>query len=63
LTVQIPLVVILGAIGLLAWRYMGLRVWMAIVCALFGFYLAATSFAPDIRRLVVAVVRAITGSH
>jgi hypothetical protein len=61
--VSVPLVVILGAIVALAWRYMGLRVWMAIVCLLFGFFLAATSAAPEIRRLVAAIVHAFTGSQ
>ncbi len=61
--VSIPLVVILGAAVLLAWRYMGLRVWMAIVCLLFGFFLAATDAAPQIRHLVAAIVRAFTNSN
>jgi len=61
--VSIPLVVILGAAVLLAWRYMGLRVWMAIVCLLFGFFLAATDAAPQIRHLVAAIVRAFTSSN
>ena len=61
--VSVPLVVILGAAVLLAWRYMGLRVWMAIVCLLFGFFLAATDAAPQIRQLVAAIVRAFTTSQ
>ena len=32
MTVSIPLVVIVGAVVYLAWRYMGLRVWQAVVC-------------------------------
>jgi hypothetical protein len=60
LTVSVPLVVILGVTVLIAWRFMGLRIWMAIVCLLFGFFLAATSAAPEIRRLVVAIVRALS---
>jgi hypothetical protein len=46
LTVSVPLVVILGAIVLMACRYMGLRVWQAILCLLFGFFIAATVAAP-----------------
>ncbi|GAA1544473.1 hypothetical protein GCM10009678_28940 [Actinomadura kijaniata] len=56
MTVSVPLVVILGAIVLIAWRYMGLRAWHILVCLLFGFFLAATSVAPEIRHLVAAVV-------
>jgi hypothetical protein len=57
MTVSIPLVVVLGAVAFVAWRYMGLRVWHAVICLLFGFFLAATSAAPEIRRLVAALVR------
>jgi hypothetical protein len=57
MTVSIPLVVVLGAAVFVAWRYMGLRVWHAVTCLLFGFFLAATSAAPEIRRLVAALVR------
>lgn len=60
--VSVPLVVILGLLVFIAWRFMGLRVWMAMVCLLFGFFLAATSVAPGIRRLVAAVVQALSGS-
>jgi hypothetical protein len=62
MTVSVPLVAILGAGAYLAWRYMGLRVWHAVLCLLFGFFLAATSAAPDIHRLVTATVRLLTGA-
>ena len=61
MTISIPLVVVLGAVAFLAWRYMGLRVWHAVICLLFGFFLAATSAAPEIRRLVAALVRWANG--
>jgi hypothetical protein len=54
-TVTIPLVAILGAIVWIAWRYMGLRAWHITVCLLFGFFLAATSAAPQIRELITAI--------
>jgi len=60
-TVSIPLVVVLGAILWLAWRYMGLRTWQAILCLLLGFLLAATSAAPPIHHIVHGIVRALTG--
>lgn len=56
MNVSVPLVVILGAVAYVAWRYMGLRVWHAAICLLFGFFLAATSAAPEIRHLVAAIV-------
>ena len=57
MTVSIPLVVIVGAVVYLAWRYMGLRVWQAIVCLVFGFLLAATTAAPPIHNLITGVVQ------
>jgi len=60
--VSVPLVAVLGVLVWLAWRYMGLRVWQITVCLLFGFFLAATNAAPEIRRLVAAVVRELS-SH
>jgi Na+/glutamate symporter len=58
-TVSIPLVVLLGVVVFIAWRFMGLRVWHAVMCLLFGFFLAATSTAPEIRRVVTAIVRSL----
>lgn len=63
MTVSIPLVVILGLVVVLAWRYMGLRAWQAVMCLLFGFFLAATTAAPEIRQLVIALVQGLTGSR
>jgi hypothetical protein len=62
-TVSIPLVAVLGAAVFLAWRYMGLRVWQVIVCLLFGFFLAATTAAPEIHHLVAVIVRLFTGTR
>ncbi|MEV4674619.1 hypothetical protein AB0K34_23495 [Actinomadura sp. NPDC049382] len=60
MNVSIPLVAVLGAVVWLAWRYMGLRAWHVVVCLLFGFFLAATSAAPEIRRLVTVLVQAVS---
>jgi len=59
-TVSIPLVFIAGVIVWLAYRYMGLRVWQAIVCLIFGFLLAATTAAPDIRDLLTGLAQWLT---
>jgi hypothetical protein len=37
--------------------YAGLRIIHALVCILFGFYLAASSLAPDIDRIVSGLIR------
>lgn len=62
MTVSIPLVLLLGVVVLVAWRYLGLRLWQAIVCLLFGFFLSATALGPDIRHLVDAALSWLTGS-
>ena len=46
MTVSIPLVVIFGILVFVAYRYMGLRAWHAVVALIFGFLLAATTAAP-----------------
>jgi hypothetical protein len=61
-TVSIPLVVILAAIVFVAWRYMGLKVWHAILCILLGFFVAATTAAPEVRQLVTAIVQWLTSA-
>lgn len=60
MTVSIPLVLIAAAIVYLAWRYMGLKVWHAIVCLLFGFLLAATVAGPEIHNFIVEFVQWLT---
>ena len=62
MTVSIPLVALLGAVAFVAWRYMGLKVWQLVLCLLFGFFLAATTAAPEISRLVTALVQWLTSS-
>lgn len=60
MTISIPLVVIAGVIAYAAWRYMGLRIWQAVVCLVFGFLLAATSAGPGIHNLITGLVRWLT---
>jgi Na+/glutamate symporter len=60
MTVSIPLVFIAAAIIYLAYRYMGLRVWQAVVCLICGFLLAATAAAPEIRNLLTGLIQWLT---
>jgi hypothetical protein len=62
MTVSIPLVLIAGALVYLAWRYMGLKVWQAILCLLFGFLLAATTAGPEIHSIIVGFIQWLTKS-
>jgi hypothetical protein len=56
MTVTIPVVAIVGLIVFIAYRYMGLHVWHAIACLLFGFLIAATSAAPQINHMLAAIL-------
>ena len=62
MTISIPLIALVAVIAYIAYRYMGLRVWHAIVCALLGFLLAATSAAPQIRSLIAGIVQWLQSS-
>jgi hypothetical protein len=55
--VSIPLIAILALIVYLAYRYMGLRVWQAVLCLLFGFLIAATTAAPTVHQLLFAITQ------
>ncbi len=60
-TVTVPLVLVVGAVVIIAWRYLGLRWWHALICLLFGFLLAAATPAPDIRSVIRAALSWLTG--
>jgi hypothetical protein len=62
MTVSIPLVLIAGALVYLAWRYVGLKIWQAIICLLFGFLLAATTAGPEIHSLITGIIQWLTKS-
>jgi hypothetical protein len=56
MTVSIPLVAIFGILVYVSYRYMGFRMWHAIVALIFGFLLAATAAAPEIHNLLISIV-------
>jgi hypothetical protein len=58
--VSIPLVTLAGVAVYLAWRFMGLRIWQAILCLIFGFLLAATTAAPEIHNLITSLIQWLT---
>jgi hypothetical protein len=57
MTASIPLIALVASIAYLAYRHMGLRAWHAIICALLGFLLAATSAAPQIRTFLAGILQ------
>ncbi|MFP8886460.1 hypothetical protein [Streptomyces mangrovi] len=48
MTVSLPLVLVLGVIAWAAIKFLGVRLWVVVVIALFGFYLFQTFLAPAI---------------
>jgi len=61
MVLSLSVVVLLGAFVFLLWRYAGLRTWHAVVCVLFGFFLASTTAAPYITANVRALIRLLSG--
>ena len=61
MAISVSLVLVLGVVVWLLYRYAGLKVWHGVICVLFGFFLATTSFAPEIRTTVTAIIHALTG--
>jgi hypothetical protein len=57
MTIAVPLVVIFGLLVYVAYRFLGLRFWHAVVALIFGFLLAATTAAPEIRSLLHGLVQ------
>jgi hypothetical protein len=55
-TVSIPLIALAALAVYVAYRYLGLRAWHALVAAVLGFLLAATSAAPQIRSVLAGIV-------
>ena len=56
MTVSIPMVALLALGVFIAYRFMGLRIWHALLCLVCGFLLAATSAAPSINHALHAVL-------
>lgn len=63
MNVTLPLVVVLGVIAWAAIKFLGIRLWVAVVIALFGFYLADTFLAPAIDSGARSGVDIVNGTH
>lgn len=61
MAVSISAVVLLAVITFLLIKKGGLNAGHAVVCILFGFYLASSSVAPTISRAVASVAQMISG--
>ena len=63
MTVSLPLVVVLGFFAWGAVRFLGVRVWIVVLIALFGFWLSDTFLAPAIESGTRSGVDIVNGSH
>ncbi|WFB07788.1 hypothetical protein LRS74_12580 [Streptomyces sp. LX-29] len=63
MTVSLPLVFVLGIVVWLAIKFLGVRLWVAAVIALFGFWLSETALAPPIESGTRSGVDVVNGSH
>jgi len=59
--VSVSLVLLLGLLIVFLIRYTKLRTWQAILCILFGFYVASTPLGPYINAAASAVIHLISG--
>lgn len=58
---SVSVVLVLGLTVLVLSRYAALRLSHAVVCVLFGFYLASSALAPTISDAVSTLVQLISG--
>lgn len=60
-TLTLSMAAVTGAAVFVAWRYTGLKTWQAVVCVLFGFYLASTGLAPEVSHVVASLLSLLPG--
>ncbi|MCX4577528.1 hypothetical protein OHB41_30970 [Streptomyces sp. NBC_01571] len=63
MTVSLPLVLVLGLIAWAAIKFLGVRVWIVVVVALFGFLLSRTFLGPVIDSGTRSGVDVVNGTH
>ncbi|MER6060646.1 hypothetical protein ABT167_05440 [Streptomyces sp. NPDC001792] len=63
MTVSLPLVFVLGVIAWAAIKFLGVRLWVAVAIALFGFWLSPTFLAPAIESGTRSGVGVVNGTH
>ena len=61
MAISVSLIALLAVAVWALYKFAGLKLWHGIVCILFGFYLAASSVAPEIRTTVTSIIHALTG--
>lgn len=61
MAISISLIALLAVAVWALYKFAGLKLWHGLVCVLFGFYLATSSVAPEIRTAVTSIIHAFTG--
>jgi hypothetical protein len=61
LAISISFIALLAVAVWLLYRFAALKPLHGLVCILFGFYLASSSVAPEIRTTVTSIIHALTG--
>ena len=61
MAISLSLVLVLSIAVWVLHKYAGLKVWHGVICVLFGFYLATSTLAPEIRTTLTAIIHAVTG--
>ncbi|GAA4857144.1 hypothetical protein [Kitasatospora terrestris] len=63
MTITLPLVLVLGIVTWAAIKFLGIRLWVAVVIGLFGFYLASTFLSPVIDGATRTGVQVVNGTQ
>lgn len=63
MTVTLPLVLVLGLFAWGAIKFLGVRTWIVVLVALFGFWLSDTFLAPAIESGTRSGVDVINSTH
>ena len=61
MAISISLITLLAIAVWALYKFASLKLWHGLVCILFGFYLASSSVAPEIRTTVTSIIHALTG--
>jgi len=59
--ISISLIALLGVAVWALYKFAAVKLWHGLVCMLFGFYLASSSVAPEIRTTVASIIHALAG--
>ena len=63
MNLTLPFVFVLGLIAWAAIKFLGVRMWVAVVIALFGFWLSHTYLAPAIESGTRSGVGVVNGTN